>query len=89
MKVIINRDYGGFSVPSEIASAIGCKEWDDSIEIRTNRIFIEWVEKHEFNPMNVLSVVEIPDEATDWKLNEYDGLESIIAVVDGKIVHIG
>lgn len=36
----------------------------------------------------VLMVVEIPDNATDWELDEYDGLESIIYVADGKIHHI-
>ena len=35
-----------------------------------------------------LKVVEIPDEATDWKIDEYDGSESLIYVVDGKIQHI-
>lgn len=35
-----------------------------------------------------LKVVEIPDEATDWEIDEYDGSESIIYVVDGKIQHI-
>ena len=35
-----------------------------------------------------LKVVEIPDEATDWEIDEYDGSESIICVVDGKIRHI-
>jgi hypothetical protein len=35
-----------------------------------------------------LKVVEIPEEATDWELNEYDGLESITYVVDGKLHHI-
>ena len=35
-----------------------------------------------------LKVVEIPEEATDWEINEYDGLESITYVVDGKLHHI-
>ena len=32
-----------------------------------------------------LEVVEIPDGATDYYLNEYDGMESIIYVLDGKL----
>ena len=35
-----------------------------------------------------LKVVEIPDDATDWELKEFDGMEQIIAVVNGKLVHI-
>lgn len=34
-----------------------------------------------------LEIAEIPDEAMDWKLDEYDGLESVTYVVDGKIYH--
>lgn len=34
-----------------------------------------------------LEVVEIPEEATDWEIDEYDGQESITYVVDGKIYH--
>lgn len=35
-----------------------------------------------------LKVVEIPDEATDWEIDVFEGNESIIYVVDGKIQHI-
>ena len=30
----------------------------------------------------------LSDEATDWQLQEYDGIESIIYVVNGKINHL-
>lgn len=32
-----------------------------------------------------LCVVEIPDGVTDYRINDYDGLESILYVLDGKI----
>lgn len=32
-----------------------------------------------------LVVVDIPDEATDYIVQEYDGMESVIYVVDGII----
>lgn len=32
-----------------------------------------------------IEVVEIPDNATDWAMDNYDGIESIIYVVDGKL----
>ena len=32
-----------------------------------------------------ISIVEIPDESTDWMLDEHDGAETIWYVVDGKI----
>ena len=58
---------------------------------RTNPILIEMVER-DAGAANgrcaELKVVEIPDNATDWELDEYDGAESIIYVTDGKIHHI-
>lgn len=35
-----------------------------------------------------LKVIEIPDNATDYDLDEYDGVETLIYVVDGKIHRI-
>ena len=32
-----------------------------------------------------LRIVEIPDDSTDYYINEYDGAESIIYVKDGKL----
>jgi redox-sensitive bicupin YhaK (pirin superfamily) len=34
-----------------------------------------------------LRLVEIPDTMTDWEKNDYDGIETITYVVDGKIYH--
>jgi hypothetical protein len=31
--------------------------------------------------------VAIPDEATDWELDEYDGFERVTYVVGGKLYH--
>lgn len=36
-------------------------------------------------PSSHIEVVEIPNNVTDWQINDYDGSESIIYVVDGKI----
>ena len=32
-----------------------------------------------------LKVIEIPDNATDWDVEDYDGIERIVYVVDGKL----
>ena len=87
MKVVVNRCYGGFSLPKEFCNKYGLA-WYDGIE-RTDPRLIAFVEENSelcqhFNFAS-LQVVEIPDEATDWQINEYDGAESIIAVIDGKI----
>ena len=88
MKYVINVNWGGFSVPEEVKPAYNAY-WNgsDDYEPRTDEALINWVLAHKNE--TGLKVVEIPDEATDWELNEYDGWESIIAVVNGKLIHIG
>lgn len=89
MKIVINKKYGGFSLSEAAVRALGLESEYDDIE-RTDPGLITLVEA---NPEGTsgycakLSVVEIPDTATDWELNEYDGFESITYVVDGKIHH--
>ena len=51
---------------------------------RTNSELIQFVEDWP-TLCGDLKVVIIPDSATDWEINEYDGLESVIYVEDGKI----
>lgn len=85
MMYVINVEYGGFNVPEEVEAMIGDK-WDYEGDIRANAHFVEWVKAHAGE--TDLAVVEIPAEATDWEVIEYDGYEYIIAVVDGKICHL-
>lgn len=85
MKIIINANYGGYHVPEEIVELLGLRSrWDgDNHAVRTNPLFIQWVEAHKGE--TELAVVEIPQGATDYMFQEYDGLESVIYVLDGKI----
>jgi len=92
MRIVINTCYGGFHIPDEVCETYGLSRYDD-ID-RTDLRLVEFVEAHADedgcfceNCGTVLEVVEIPDTCTDWELSEYDGLESITYVVDGKIRH--
>ena len=87
MKYVINTRYGGFSISEECKLAI---EANDFYEVaRNNDRLIAFIE--EFGSERAsgrsakLKIVELPDEATDWMLEDYDGAERIIAVVDGKL----
>ena len=92
MKIVINRCFGGFGISESCARALGVDEdFFDEDDLRTNEQFIAMVEEDSDFASDddaELEVVEIPDNATDWELTEYDGMEEIICVVDGKIHHI-
>lgn len=88
MKIIINKCYGGFAVKYEIADALTGNVFsahDD--ELRTNQALIKMIEegKDVGQSFSKLVVVNIPDNATDYYIDEYDGLETIIYVMDGKL----
>ena len=85
MKVVINDCFGGFSINHEIAKQYFDGEW---YEIkRTDPTLIKLIESGiDCNGSSAeLKVVEIPENATDWRVIEYDGAEYIIYVVDGKM----
>lgn len=89
MKMVINTCFGGFGL-SEAARVFLNIKYDSNIE-RDDPMLIICVEalgEKAFGSCAKLKVVTIPDEATDWELDEYDGAESITYVVDGKIFHI-
>lgn len=96
MKVIINVCYGGFSLPTKILKELSIDDrifyYQSDKDVRTNKELIRRFEDHPEvfeDALCELKVVEVPDEATDWLINEYDGWEYIYAVVNGKLVYIG
>jgi hypothetical protein len=83
MKMVINAGYGGFG----LGVAEQHEDWVRDLEFdRFNAELVEFVETYP-NECGDLAIVTIPDEATDWEMNEYDGWESVIYVLDGKIIH--
>ena len=89
MKVVVNNDFGGFSLSDEYALSRGLRSGYDYID-RADAQLVAAVESGEDvgGRFASLAVVVIPDNATDYEITEYDGFESIIAVINGKIVHI-
>ena len=83
MKMVINANYGGFGL--NVAEQY--EDWVYDLESdRTNAKLVEFVETHP-DECGDLAIINIPKEATDWEMDEYDGWESIIYVLNGKIVH--
>lgn len=86
MKLIINGCYGGFRIKDEVMERLGLTS-QDSEETRTNPDLIALIESGEDvnDRCANLVVVELPDNCTDYYIDEYDGFESVIYVVDGKL----
>lgn len=83
MKMVINANYGGFGL--NVAEQY--EDWVlDFEDDRTNAELVEFVKTHP-NECGDLKVITIPDDATDWEMNEYDGWESVIYVLGGKIIY--
>lgn len=81
MKIVINGDFGGFGYGGDLRYEDMVRSYEGD---RTNSELIQFVEN---NPhlCGDLKVVIIPDSATDWDIHDYNGLESVIYVEDGKI----
>lgn len=81
MKIVVNADFGGYGcdVSGQYADLVDRYEDD-----RTNPELVDFVGNHP-NDCGDLAVMTIPDNATDWDIEDDDGNETLIYVVDGKI----
>lgn len=85
MIILANRTYGGYVHTLECAEYFGMEsryECTEEYEDRTNPDFINFYHTHNRGDIGFCYV---PDEATDWNLMEYDGMEWVIYVLDGKL----
>ena len=88
MTVVVNDCFGGFRIPNEICDKLGVDTFDDIK--RDNPTLVNFVMSHggrygKPGDCTQLVAKALPDETTDWQVFEYDGLETLIYVVDGKI----
>lgn len=89
MEIVINRCFGGFSLSKEAAALLGVRPYDnvDRTDYRLVQVVKDLGERTNGHCAR-LEVVELPDETTDWMVNEYDGAETVIYVVNGKLHQI-
>ena len=92
MKIIINGCYGGFCLNDEVIkklseSGIVVDKFGAGNSTRTNPELIKMIENGEDvnAEYSYLEVVNIPDNATDYLIEEHDGNERILCVINGKI----
>lgn len=90
MKIVINKCFGGFSVNDNIVRMLNLESCYDLEDDRTNAKLIELIESGEDvnGEYSDLVVVEVPDDATDYMIDEYDGYENVLYVLDGKIKRV-
>ena len=92
MKFVLNKCYGGFGLSDkaedELKAKLNLKEFFDWEIARNNETLVEIVERlgAEANGhFAELKVVDIPDENTDFEIDNYDGIETITYVLNGKL----
>ena len=89
MKFVLNKCYGGFGLSKEACDILHCDSYDYSAyDKRSDDKLIEVVEELGANASDKfarLRVVDIPDETTDYIIDDYDGVERVTFVVDGRI----
>ena len=91
-KIVLNNDWGGFGYPKDEEARQFLRKYEDyeNYELRMAPELIEFVEKNKgnYDKISDLVVATVPDNFTDIFITEYDGWESAIAVVNGKIVSV-
>ena len=95
MKIVINTCYGGFGINSKwgMKNCEDCEEdcHEDLRKCRRCAKLIRALKEREEqvgNYFSKLSVVEIPDEATDYQILDCEGCELLLYVLDGKIKYV-
>ena len=96
MKLVINARYGGFILSNEAVEKLQKIKGTERINLdddktRADKDLVNVVEElgsKASGNLSDLRVVEIPDEATDYYIENYDGVETVHYVIDGKIKHL-
>ena len=89
MFIVVNRCFGGFSLSKAAQEQLGINtaypdiSRDDPRLVEVVQELGEQAAGHSAN----LVVESIPDFATDWTINDYDGYEDIIYVVNGRLCY--
>lgn len=87
MKLVLNKCFGGFGISDSAAEILGIDEYDFIDRDDGNLIALIDEKGSEFvsGSFAKLKIVEIPDSTTDYVIDEYDGMERVIYVLNGKL----
>lgn len=93
MKIILNKCFGGFGLSDEAYELMGLEldSYYNPDDVRKDPRLIACIEALGLERYSgfcaELQVVEIPDNFTDYEIDDYDGWERLTYVIDGKIYH--
>ena len=89
MTFILNKCYGGWSISNFAMKQLGLNsnypDMDEVDEKKLAELINTYGSEKCSGRSAKLKVVEIPDNITDWDIDEYDGIERIVYVIDGKL----
>lgn len=89
MKIVVNKCFGGFWLSKKDCEYLGEMPFIyNSYNRRTDERLVKCVESlgHDASDKYAnIVIVDIPDNATDYRIEEYDGREKVLYVIDGKI----
>lgn len=86
MKFVINNCFGGYGLSEDFLAKYG--EEVEGLERNDPKLVAaveEFGEEEASGFAAKLCIKEIPDDYTDYYIEEYDGAESLIYVRDGKL----
>lgn len=91
MVFVLNKCYGGWRLSDWAMAQLGITNDYDALSDEHIDKLIALIREHGSErcsgSCSKLKVVEIPDNCTDYEINDYDGIETITYVVDGKLYH--
>lgn len=86
MKFVINNCFGGYGLSQEFLAKYGKKfEYLERNDPELVAAVEEFGEAESSGFCSSLCIMDIPDDCTDYYIDEYDGRENIIYVKDGKL----
>lgn len=86
MKFVINNCFGGYGLSQEFLTKYGKKfERLERNDPELVAAIEEFGEDESSGFSASLCIMDIPDDCTDYYIDEYDGRENIIYVKDGKL----
>lgn len=84
MKFVLSKSFGGFDLSNWAKEQVGCSE-PEHYDPKLIALIEEYGSAKCSGEGSRLEVIEIPDNTTDYDFDEYDGWETIIYVVNGKL----